>query len=135
MEQNISEILPVVLSKEVVKIAESKAYMGSAVGYSQTEPELWKVYKELKKKAKIEELVLLCEHVSPVVRCYAFQALVEGCYKETGELIELHADDSAKLDMSLGCLIEGTTVNDFFQSIVSEDSYILSGNKITIVEM
>lgn len=95
----------------VERIAEAGSHDSERVGATGVPSEVYATYKELRELATAEEIRLLTEHASPVVRVYAFQALVE----RGGELFDqlwLRRDDLARLATMHGCIMAEQQVAD-----------------------
>lgn len=61
------------------------------------------VYQDLVEDAKIDELVLLTNHISPLVRCCAFDALIERKYSNIDSIYFSHYKDNTIFQGEGGC--------------------------------
>ena len=90
-----------------------------AVGYRGEKTSQYKRFEKLTKKAKLDELIELTEHPSPVVRGYAFWALAKRNYKKLEEIFIKHLRDEEKLKLYEGCIGLNTSVINFLYQVVS----------------
>lgn len=75
-------------------------------------------YKALKGKATKTELLHLTDHLNPVVRCYAFYALVERKEEGLFSILERHLGDTAMYMHDYTCFVVSKTVVDFYTSFI-----------------
>ena len=107
---------------EIVKeIATTNVLMGSAVGVSAQRPEQWDRYSLLRSKATDKELLDLTNNENSVVRCYAFQALVERNTTDLFPIVLRHLSDTATFHTMYGCIGDYQKAGDFFLETVIED--------------
>lgn len=81
-------------------------------GYTNKVSPQWRSYVALKKRFSEDELVALCEHKNPMIRCYAFEALVASCSSKTYDVLIHHLSDTAGFLCSMGCFMEYCRVTD-----------------------
>ena len=108
------------VSEVVRAIANTNVVMGSAVGYGAQRPEQWDRYAVLRSKATDKELLALTNDTNSVVRCYAFQALVERNRTDIFPILLLHLSDTATVHTLYGCIGDSQKVGDFFLERVTE---------------
>ena len=102
------------LQEIIDNMVEYGVYTGSAVGYAGNKPEQWDNFTALMNTANIEELKILTDHESPVVRSYAFKAL---CLKSDTTQLEIllnHLHDTSFVDTQFGCMANSELVGDLF---------------------
>lgn len=111
-EGNLSdrEILkaPFTLKTLVADIAKENVLMGGAVGIDGGRSDQFNRFDLLRSNATDQELIALTDDTNAVVRCYAFQALVEKNYIDVFPIVISHLSDTAKIRMLNGCLIKRT---------------------------
>lgn len=131
------------ISKEVLaiskKIAKNNILAGSAVGYSGVRPEQYSDFEKLKKIANQKELIQLTDHPNGVVRCYAFNALLEKADSETiHQIILSHLKDTSSVETFYGCIVSKSMVGDIFiTNAIYEDEETpskLSNEQIAIID-
>ncbi|MCB9338576.1 MAG: hypothetical protein H6577_10670 [Lewinellaceae bacterium] len=101
------------------EIEKENEIHSDAVGYRGEKTSQYKRFEKLTRKAKIDELVELTEHPSPVVRGYAFWALAKRNYKKLEEIFIKHLRDEEKLKLYEGCIGLNTSVINFLYQVVS----------------
>ena len=107
------------LSWLVDSIANEGIVMGPAVGFSGTTPKQWYRYEELAKGASDSLISGLIDHKSPVVRCYAFMAARDRELPGIYTTVVDHLQDTQKVSVMFGCVLETITVADFFYEEVT----------------
>jgi len=119
-------------------IAKDNVYDSEGIGIGGKKSNQRSRYDRLRDKATIEELVAATSHQNPVVRCYAFEALVEKKDTSTCQILLHHLSDTSIVSTHMGCLLGSTSVKYFilrlynlhskqFQDIKgSIDSFVLS---------
>ncbi|MFK7907830.1 MAG: hypothetical protein AB8B69_22050, partial [Chitinophagales bacterium] len=94
------------------RMAEGEMFTGRSIGYSAVTSPQWIAFKELKEVALEEELILLTDHKSPAVRCYAFQVLVDKQSENTFEILKKHLKERASVETMHGCIVMREMVGD-----------------------
>lgn len=107
----------------VKKIESVNILMGSATGYSGTEPEQYRNYLNLCDTATLEELKTLTDYSNTVVRCYAFWGLCDKKNKEVFEITKKHIQDEELVETQFGCSGADKKVGDIFIASVTYDDY------------
>lgn len=134
-----SDDKPVSLRPEITKlvqnIAADNVVKGAAVGIAGIRTEQWDRYEHLKRTATGDELMLLSSHTNPVVRCYAFQALVHRKVDVFPILLQ-HLKDDERVETLEGCIGGTEKVGDYFINTVmpgyaDEGSYEMSARQLT----
>lgn len=74
----------------------------------------WARGQKLGKLATEEELLLLCEHPNPVVKCYAFKALSNRPNSPFFPVLLKHLSDTSRIRIHDGCVIIGEWTGDNF---------------------
>jgi hypothetical protein len=97
------------------------------------EPSLqWARYQALLGLSSESELLYFCDNESPVVRCYAFQGLVEKRSPKIFEVLTKHIRDTSEFERIMGCMVGPCYVTDFYLEQVGYFPYDSStGYKIT----
>jgi hypothetical protein len=96
------------------KIASDKIVYGPNVGYGGQEPKQWVYFLQLRSLASENELIKLTENSNPVIRCYAFKALVMNKSSKAFEILFKHLTDNSKVDTFYGCIQDTEFVADEF---------------------
>ena len=95
---------------------EQIIHLGAPVGYAgkiESSNRYFKVYKRLRRKATVDELVALCRSESKVVLTYAFAALVYKQSPAAKVVFEQNLQDTSLVWHSGGCTGVLRTVNSF----------------------
>jgi hypothetical protein len=95
-------------------MAAENVVMGSAVGFAGIRPEQWDRYEKLSRLATDEELTALTDDTNVVVRCYAFQAMVERRRIDPFPVLLRHLSDTAYVHTLYGCIGNTQKVGDFY---------------------
>jgi len=87
-------------------------------------------FKLLKKKAKRKELIELTNHSNPIIRYYAFDALIEKRIKSDilFNIVKAHLKDTVTVKTQFGCIGGKTTIGDYMLSTYS-NNYKFNGIK------
>lgn len=107
------------VSEIVDNIVEVNVLMHSAVGVGGGRPQQYDNFVLLKSTASKDELIRLTDHTNPVVRCYAFWALISDPSVELYPLVLAHISDSELFEEFSGCLRSREQVGDFFIAAAS----------------
>jgi hypothetical protein len=123
----------------VTDIAKANVVMGSAVGIAGSRPEQWDRYVALRSMATDKELLALTSDTNTVVRCYAFQALVERNTIDLFPVVLRHLSDTAAVHTLYGCLGGSQKVGDFILGKISARSsqdgyYVMNMSQRNIVD-
>ena len=121
--------------KAVKKIESVNELMGSAVGYSGTQPKQWDNFEELKKIATKEELIELTNHPNGVVRSYSFWALTHKKEIELYSIVKKHLNDSELINTQFGCIGSQEMVGDFFINVMTPQYVDLNSVKMNSNEL
>lgn len=103
------KIRPAIL-RIVDDIVEGGYVGGEAGAFPGAEPHQWQRYKLLNREANTNELLQLTKHSDPIVRVYAFDALVDRRDRNVYDLIQSHINDTALVIDQYGCFETRTTV-------------------------
>jgi hypothetical protein len=95
-------------------IAEDNVLKSAGVGITGTRTQQWDRYESLRSKSSIKELIALCENNNAVVRCYAFQALIERRYKNFLPILIKHLSDTTSVMTFSGCEMDKEFAGDCF---------------------
>lgn len=98
-------------------IAQYNRLDGSMIGLAGQKSIQYKRFEVLCQFSE-DSLVSLTDHNNPVVRAYAFEALVKNNSSKTLEIFEKHIRDKASFDEMFGCIVNSTTVNIYFYSCI-----------------
>lgn len=104
-------------------IAKRNVLMGPAVGIAAERPEQWNRYEALRSTATDKELLVLTNDTNGVVRCYAFQALVERNNIDLFPVAVQHLSDTAMVHTLYGCLGGSQKVRDFFLATITNKDH------------
>ena len=99
------------VNKLVEDITEYNELHSSGVGYSGVQTEQYTRYINLAKFASEAELIHFTDHQNPVVRVYAFRALIERGSPAVIPVFKKHLGDKEELESLGGCIQLTTTVN------------------------
>jgi len=120
----------------VSKIIEYGEITGQAVGYSGMKPKQWDNFTSLRKNASEQELLRLTEHTNPVVKCYAFDLLVNTRNKNSFNILKKHLQDTTYVSVQYGCIGSMIRVNDYYIKSMSSpnpnNEYLTESNKKTL---
>jgi hypothetical protein len=123
-------------TKKAIKRIESvNELMGSAVGYSGTQPKQWDNFEEFKKIATKEELIELTNHPNGVVRSYSFWALSHKKNVDLFSIVKEHINDDEEISTMFGCIISKDKVGDFFIDVITPEYIDLDSKKINSKEL
>lgn len=101
-------------TKRIVnKIVKGGAVMSEAIGYEGTRPKQYDNFEALQKNATIQELIVLTDHQSPTVKCYAFWALSHRQNIDLFPIVLGHIKDTAEVSTLFGCIGSAEQVGDF----------------------
>ncbi|GAB2818132.1 hypothetical protein [Ferruginibacter profundus] len=100
----------------VIAIADNNRLDGPVVGYGGIRSDQYKRYEMLAKYATDSSLINLTNHKNPVVRVYAFDALIKRNYWALRLVFWEHAKDNEKLQALQGCIGYYTTVSESMTS-------------------
>lgn len=101
------------------KIEEHDRVEDQFIGEGGEPSEQWLRFDSLRTLLTEEQLILLTENESPVVRCYAFDALMESNSKQTISILLKHANDTTSVYAQSGCKAYSVSVADYFISSIS----------------
>lgn len=120
---------------KVVKALElGNRVEGSVLGEGSILSKQWKNYEQLSKIASTGQLIILTDHRSATVRCYAFQALAARHSSKVFEVLLKHLQDTTRIEALDGCIGWREYTGDYLINIVTSypieiDSYILNGHE------
>ncbi len=101
----------------VTILSESRAVKERAVGFAGSTPREYRAFEKLKTVGTEDELNGLLTHYSPVVRVYAYRALVSNDMSINASYQETVLNDTAAVDWFSGCILMETSV----QRLVNQD--------------
>ena len=105
----------------VDSIIKRGVYEGMYLGPTDSISPQWKNYQALTKKFSEKELIELCSHTNPIVRCYAFKALIKMQSPKVYDVLLLHLSDTTEFDRNYGCIGDFDRVTDNFLDEVGYD--------------
>ncbi|OJJ21493.1 hypothetical protein BKI52_13185 [marine bacterium AO1-C] len=111
------------VNKLVSEIAGYGKYTSKFTGGYPVNTPQWARFEQLKQLATDQDLINFTDHPSPVVRCYAFQALSERKHSSTFAVLVKHLKDTITIHSIQGCLLKGQLVSQFFLKNTSYLSY------------
>ncbi|HLO43601.1 MAG TPA: hypothetical protein VK175_04655 [Leadbetterella sp.] len=76
----------------------------------------YQAYQGLIKTCKSEDLIALCKHQNPCVRCYAFLALLHTNRRLAEEIFSNAVVDHEEVTLINGCFGQSITVSDLMKS-------------------
>lgn len=112
------------------EVAKKNILEGSKTGYAGIEGEQWKRYIKLSSMAHTKELKLLTDDPNPVVRVYAFQALVERKEPEVYSILLDHLTDNEEVTTFYGCIVSPAKVGDELLEIAASKRVNTSDKQI-----
>lgn len=92
------------LTTIIDKIAKINEVQGKHVGFSGTESENYKNFKQLKETATIEELVQLTDNKNAAVACYASWALADNTYINLKTIFQKFVLQDRQVETFSGCI-------------------------------
>lgn len=112
---------------------------GMYLGPTESISPQWRNFEALTQKFSEQELIELCEHKNPIVRCYAFQALTETCSPQAYAVLLKHLSDTIEFDRNYGCIADYDGVTDNFLDHVgynrrSPTKYTLSEEQYSYID-
>ena len=96
----------------VLILSESTTVKERQVGFSGATPKEFRAYEELQDIASEEELNGLLTHYSPIVRVYAYRALVTNEMEIDASYEESILRDTTEVDWFSGCILRPSKVQD-----------------------
>lgn len=105
------------LDSVVYQLAISEGVAERYVGEDNTSSEVFAAYERLKAVASEEELNELLLHESPIVRIYAYRALVVNEMSMNNDYVELLIQDSTCVDYFIESTAMNTTVADMVTTV------------------
>lgn len=102
------------LVKVVKEMAAYKTFEYKFTGLADDSSLQWARYETILANSTDDDLVQLCENVSPVVRSYAFMGLIEKKSPQIFEILLKHIKDTGKFDRVMGCMVNPCYVSDFY---------------------
>ena len=87
-------------------MAKRNMIFGRAVGFGAEETTEYKAFKKFVENASVNEIICLTKHKNPIIRGYAFWALIIIDKKEAGNLLPVFKKDEIWVDTNLhGCVL------------------------------
>ncbi|TYZ14315.1 hypothetical protein FY528_00885 [Hymenobacter lutimineralis] len=102
-----SELSPIINS-----MINYGVYDGPFIGEGNQPSPQWALFERLSKRATPSQFITLTNHASPVIRCYAFKALVGIKSDSVFSILTHHLDDTTRLEASSGCFINNEFTGD-----------------------
>jgi hypothetical protein len=119
--------------KSIVKdMAKYKRIDSEAVGFAGTRTKQYDRFIKLTHIATTEELVLLMDHKSPVVRGYSFWALAKLNYSDLEKIFKAHKNDTEYVDELDGCIGGKIPLIDFMTWVVTPNILDVNCKKLQI---
>jgi hypothetical protein len=113
----------------VAYIVDKKYFEQERTGlFMELSPQYF-AHQVLAKKASEEELIKLCSHKNPVVRCYAFMALAGQGSSRTFEILLEHITDVSQFEANYGCFggVKENVTDIFLRTVGYHDEYAICG--------
>ncbi len=104
-------------------VAENELH-SSRIGRGGITGKQWKRYVALRTEATAEELVDLTDYTNPVVRSYAFMALVERNHPDVFTILVQHSNDRDTMLVLSGCTGRFAEVREFLAGTVTHGGFI-----------
>jgi hypothetical protein len=120
------------INKIIREIKSDNVLKGSAVGIAGQRPMQWDRYVALRTKATDKELLALTNDSNGVVRCYAFQALVERKTVDLFPVVLRHLSDTSTVYTLYGCIGGSQKVGDFFLETIKEPGSLSKSNQLNL---
>ena len=114
----------------VEEIAEARLYVSKEKAWVGGITEQWARFEKLKNRASDDELIILTNHESAVVKCYSFMALVERKHELTFQILIAHILDQQKIHRSIGCVFDEMTIGQFYLNTATPNVRELSGYEL-----
>lgn len=99
-------------------IIKFNAYEGQYEGLTGDTTEQWRYFTEFSKRYSENELIQLCNHKNPIIRCLAFQALADNCSSNVYGILIDHLSDTTEFERFYGCLSGTDRITDNFLDAV-----------------
>lgn len=114
---NNSTIVRKEVSTLAKKIAKNKIVYGPNINIGGERPEQWDEFIQLKSIATENELIKLTESNNPVIKCYAFKALVMNESSKAFDILMKNLTDNSRVETFYGCTNTFECVaDDFFKN-------------------
>ncbi len=97
------------------------AYEGQYEGLTGDTTEQWHYFIEFANRYAEKELIELCTHENPLIRCFAFQALADNCSSNVYSILIDHLSDTTEFKRFYGCMSGTDRVTDNFLDAVGYD--------------
>jgi len=122
------------IRKVISEIARDNVVRGYATGYGGESSDQFKRFEYFLLNASTELLTALTDHKNAVVRCYAFWALCDRKANNCFDILKMHIKDTSPVEeMPIGCLVNGTTVNNFYLNLFVPNEFLFC-NSLNISE-
>ncbi len=112
-----TEYHPEKVSSGTMQVVDELAATSSFWAYARSYPEDYlkpgDAFFRLRDTATAQELIALCEHPQPTIRCFAFKALLYHKRVDLMPIIKNHLDDNGEVELSV-CVATRFNVGDFF---------------------
>jgi hypothetical protein len=128
-QQNLAQTIRPEISKLANEISKYGELTSESIGYSGMESEQYIRCMKLDSLATKEELMLLVEDKSPILRCASFPALCNKDIELSTQVLIKHLTDKETVKIQSGCVGSNSSVADDF---ISNYVYILT-QKDTII--
>lgn len=113
-------------------IAKDNELKSEGVGEAGIRTEQWGRYESLSQNATTEELIVLTDYSNAVVRCYAFQALLNRQNVDHFNVLLHHLYDTAMVQTFQGCIKSSEMAGDYFIDVSTPPFFIRGENKVYI---
>ena len=102
-------------------IADGSMVQDNAVGFGGVKPRQAYYFDSLKMNSTEYELVMLTNHPSGTVRCFAFRALVNLNSTEITGVLRLHENDTTIISSQSGCMVMSLSVFNFMLYEITDE--------------
>jgi hypothetical protein len=102
----------------IVRLLSNGSLEGAQIGmmgHGAHTSEQYTRFRYLSDSASTDELAQLTNHSSPVVRCYAFDALAMRCYPKVLPLAQSHFNDTIKVERIVFDMVSTMTVAEYIK--------------------
>lgn len=103
------------LDSIITVLGKSNTLKERYVGFSGITPKEYLLFEKLKELGTQDELNTLMKHYSPVVRIYAYRALIANEMEVNGNIENVLYEDTASINWFSGCIYKSTTVQELLE--------------------
>ncbi len=103
------------LDSIITVLSRSTTLKEQYVGFSGVTPKEYILFEKMKELGTQDELNSLMKHYSPVVRIYAYRALIANEMEVNGNIENGLYEDTASINWFSGCIYKSTTVQELLE--------------------